>query len=52
LWPGDDPGMVMDPDVIALVEQYCARISLSPSGTTSQELRLNPAVQAVFKSFQ
>jgi hypothetical protein len=53
LWPGDDnPGMVTDPDVIELVEQYCARVSVSPSGTVSQELRLSPAVQAIVRSFQ
>ncbi len=52
LWPGDDPGMVTDPDVIEGVEKYCMRVSVSPSGTANQDLRLNSEVQAIVKSLQ
>jgi len=50
LWPGDgDPGMMMDPDVMEAVERYCVRVSVSPSATANQDLRLNSDVQTIVR---
>jgi len=50
IWPGDEPGMVQDPDVMAQVEKYCVSVSVSPAGSNSLELKLIPAVQTIANS--
>ena len=47
IWPGDDPAVVQDPDVIAQLDRYCVAVSVSSSGIASQDLKLIPAVQSI-----
>ena len=47
IWPGDEPGVVQDPDVMAQVEKYCQHVSVSASGASSLDLKLSSAVQTI-----
>jgi hypothetical protein len=50
LWRGDEPGVVTDPDVFELVEKYCVRMSVTPSGTITEDLRMSPELQRIAES--
>jgi protocatechuate 3,4-dioxygenase beta subunit len=51
LWPGEgDPGMMADPDVMDALEKFCVRVSVAPSATANQDLRLNSDVQTIVRS--
>jgi hypothetical protein len=49
LWPGDDPGMIADPDIADAIEKYCVRVSVGPSSTVNQDLKLNSDVQTIVR---
>lgn len=51
LWPGKDPGVVQDPEVMALVEKHCVRVSIEPSAAVSQDLKLLSDVEKIARSF-
>jgi hypothetical protein len=51
VWPGKDPAVVQDPDVMALLEKHCVRVSVQQSGSVSQELKLIPDVEKIARSF-
>lgn len=51
IWPGKDPEVVQDPDVMALLEKHCVRVSVQQSGSLSQELKLIPDVEKIARSF-
>jgi hypothetical protein len=51
LWPGDDAGQVLDPDVSLIIEKFATRVTLERGGTVTQDLRLTPELKTLAETF-
>ncbi len=51
LWPGENPGMIQDPDVMQQLEKYCERITVAASQTKTQDAKLIPELRPILQAF-
>ena len=51
LWPGDDPGQLQDPEVLAQVEKYAERVHLQGDGSVTQNLKLAKELRTIAQTF-
>jgi len=51
IWPGEDAGQVLDPEVFAMIEKQLVKATVDPNGKITQDLRLTPELRAIADAF-
>jgi hypothetical protein len=51
IWPGEDAGQVLDPEVFAMIEKQLVKVTVDPNGKIPQDLRLTPELRAIADAF-
>jgi len=51
VWPEDDPGQLLDPDLFLQAQKYGVPVSVALSSSTTKDLKLAPELRAIAQAF-